>query len=1072
MAGWDWSELPHGNVRVYDGEFPVPISGNVVTSVTTTATDLQFDSTTVTGEVPLPISGRVELYDSITVGATNQQYGGVDGGSDVTVTREAPLPISGLVELESALSSTTQYELSSADDADITVTREAPLPISGIVTLSSATASNVNFREDDSATVNIPVTREAPLPVSGAVEIEIAQQSGENPFPISGRIELYDTPTKELEYKTSDAGTLTTTTREAPLPISGMVELETSIASDMQYGGVDAGDSVTVTRQAPLPISGLVELESSVPSTIEYNINSASTTGIPTSREAPLPISGTIEIAVEEQPGESPFPISGVVELKDGVSVAATDLQYNSTTVTAESPLPMSGIVELKDGVSVAATDLQFNSTTVTREAPLPISGRVEFYDTITVGATDLQYNSTTATREAPLPISGRVELYDSPLSVNVQYDSTAVTTGFPLPISGTIDTVGSMPDKQNSTTATLTGGANWTGVGTDLLGKSTVTCTLYADVASAADGMKFQFSMDNSNWDDTYSFNMDAGSTRRFQFPICARYFRINYTNGADAQSAFRVQTVLHTANQLSSIHRLLDEMSTDRSAQVVKTVVFAQQDASGNFTPVASDNAGAMSVAPQHTRILEHCNTTTGWTVINDDTANLTTDLNHVYGTASLEFDKVNGAGDTVFCGVQKTLDRELNANDYLTDGGGFVLWSMYFSSIAQLDYAWIRLGSDSSNYNEWRVQDDALTGAAWNNMRAPLSKPDATAGNGWDSLSVWYIAIGAAFDVQNQTLSDIYADFPLINSGLQTSADITAQVSSSVSSPNVNVLKWGATNVTTGAGASDGGTLRVNIANDNVDLDAINTNTANTETAVRGDLIASGNIQFVDQAVQGSNPLPVSGLVEVMDSVLLSANEATDIGNVGLAYDLNDTATSTPVSREAPLPISGLVQVDGVLAADMATIAGAVTGSEMQVDVLTNVATNAQWAGTEIESTDHHLPVSGIFSGPETGPIIRNVEIDASGVEYTTALPGPLYGFDIKASGFYPVYMSFQTGEILSERYITIPNGGSYGKEFMRAKAGLNIFVASDVENAADHGTVEDEDSRSVQIIAWTE
>ena len=112
---------------------------------------------------------------------------------------------------------------------------------------------------------------------------------------------------------------------------------------------------------------------------------------------------------------------------------------------------------------------------------------------------------------------------------------------------------------------------------------------------------MQFQFSSDNSNWDDVYSFTMDvsASDTRRFQFPICARYFRIVYNNAAGAQSAFRVQTILHTANQATSVHRLQDDMSPDRSATVVKSALYAQAAGSGNFTAIDATAGGNLKVS-----------------------------------------------------------------------------------------------------------------------------------------------------------------------------------------------------------------------------------------------------------------------------------------------------------------------------------------------------------------------------------------------------------------------------------------------------------------------------------------
>lgn len=177
---------------------------------------------------------------------------------------------------------------------------------------------------------------------------------------------------------------------------------------------------------------------------------------------------------------------------------------------------------------------------------------------------------------------------------------------------------VGSVIDANNSTTTPLGGGATFEPAnGTDLLGYSAVCVTIFADVDSAAMGMTFEFSTDDTNWDDVYAFTLDVSTdtTRRFQFPVTARYFRVSYTNGAGAQSAFRMQTILHTANQLTSIHRLDDDMDPDRSAQIVKAVLFGKgQGGSPDFKPVDVTNGGNLKVSVEESVALSSGTDTVG--------------------------------------------------------------------------------------------------------------------------------------------------------------------------------------------------------------------------------------------------------------------------------------------------------------------------------------------------------------------------------------------------------------------------------------------------------------------------
>jgi len=187
--------------------------------------------------------------------------------------------------------------------------------------------------------------------------------------------------------------------------------------------------------------------------------------------------------------------------------------------------------------------------------------------------------------------------------AVNIQDGGNSITVDNGGTFAVQVDNMGSAVDTNNSTTTPLGGSATYTGTGTDMLGYAAVAITLYADVDSATDGMTFQFSTDNTNWDDIYTFTMDvsASDTRRFQFSVTAQYFRVVYTNGGGAQSAFRVQTILHTVDIDTSIHRLVDNVSPDRSANVVKSALIAQAAGSGNFVPVAATSGGNLKMSVQ---------------------------------------------------------------------------------------------------------------------------------------------------------------------------------------------------------------------------------------------------------------------------------------------------------------------------------------------------------------------------------------------------------------------------------------------------------------------------------------
>jgi len=151
--------------------------------------------------------------------------------------------------------------------------------------------------------------------------------------------------------------------------------------------------------------------------------------------------------------------------------------------------------------------------------------------------------------------------------------------------LSGGAGGASNVIDSNNSTATPLGAGAVFTGTGTDVSAYNSVTIQLFADQDSAADGMSFQFSPDNVNWDEQNDYNLEitVSETRRFQFPVTAQYFRVVYTNGGVAQTAFRVQTILHTSDVLTSIHRLDTGLTNDRSVTVTKSVIAGETSAGG---------------------------------------------------------------------------------------------------------------------------------------------------------------------------------------------------------------------------------------------------------------------------------------------------------------------------------------------------------------------------------------------------------------------------------------------------------------------------------------------------------
>lgn len=122
-----------------------------------------------------------------------------------------------------------------------------------------------------------------------------------------------------------------------------------------------------------------------------------------------------------------------------------------------------------------------------------------------------------------------------------------------------------------NSTTATLTSGSIFTGIGEDVSNFSEMRISVKASHASATDGLSMQQSPDNTNWDITDNYTVSATTGKTFVVPRQARYFRVVYTNGGTNQSSFRLQSILNRTATSSSSQRAQDTFSNENDLEQV---------------------------------------------------------------------------------------------------------------------------------------------------------------------------------------------------------------------------------------------------------------------------------------------------------------------------------------------------------------------------------------------------------------------------------------------------------------------------------------------------------------------
>lgn len=112
--------------------------------------------------------------------------------------------------------------------------------------------------------------------------------------------------------------------------------------------------------------------------------------------------------------------------------------------------------------------------------------------------------------------------------------------------------------DTGNSTTAVLGNAGVYTGTWTQVDRYTTINVSVFTDQASATDGLSIQQSSDGTNADirDTFTVPITAaGGGKTYRVQVAAKFYRVVYTNNTTPQTAFRLQSVLKTADAANSV-------------------------------------------------------------------------------------------------------------------------------------------------------------------------------------------------------------------------------------------------------------------------------------------------------------------------------------------------------------------------------------------------------------------------------------------------------------------------------------------------------------------------------------
>jgi hypothetical protein len=192
-----------------------------------------------------------------------------------------------------------------------------------------------------------------------------------------------------------------------------------------------------------------------------------------------------------------------------------------------------------------------------------------------------------------PVDIGGSsIELGDVTISSEIEINNDSGNPIPTLPLG--------VNDTGNSTTANLSGGATFTGTGIEASPKyGVVSVCILSSHASATNGLKFQASIDNVNWETIEEYTYLAGSgLQSYSFAPSGRYFRLTYTNGATTTTKLAIFTVLRSGYTKSSSHRISDVITGEKDAELVKAVLAAMKP-NGDFTDIHATAGGNLKIS-----------------------------------------------------------------------------------------------------------------------------------------------------------------------------------------------------------------------------------------------------------------------------------------------------------------------------------------------------------------------------------------------------------------------------------------------------------------------------------------
>lgn len=153
---------------------------------------------------------------------------------------------------------------------------------------------------------------------------------------------------------------------------------------------------------------------------------------------------------------------------------------------------------------------------------------------------------------------------------------------------------------------------------------------------------------------------------------------------------------------------------------------------------------------------KYLELCESATPFTVLGNDTTTLTTSTTRIQGAKSISFAKVDGAANTVYAGVYRTVAWDLSeiVDTYQLS------WHVYLSALTDVVNSFIRIGTDGSNMATYQFLVASMTAGTFTQCTKNLWQPNSFTGV-VDFSNITYFVMGVEFSAQDKALAGILMD-----------------------------------------------------------------------------------------------------------------------------------------------------------------------------------------------------------------------------------------------------------------------------------------------------------------------